>query len=147
MSGMAFRVRGNRKEVQLNMTSLIDVLFLLLIFFMLTGTFKRVGEMELQLPDSSSAAPAGGESESRQIELILLEDGAVFLEGTRVPRTALGAALRDLRTQDPDATIMIKAETGAKHGNVVGLLDLVREAGFPGVGIGTEMRQIDPSTP
>ena len=50
MSTVAFRERKTKKEVHLNVTSLIDVLFLLLIFFMLTGTFNRVVYLELQLP-------------------------------------------------------------------------------------------------
>ena len=49
MSGMMFRPRRGRKEVHLNVISLVDVLFLLLIFFMLTGTFKRMGELELRV--------------------------------------------------------------------------------------------------
>ena len=69
MSQMVFRPRKSGKEVVLNMTPLIDVLFLLLIFFMLTGTFKRVGELELQLPDSSTSAPFQG-TDVRQVELI-----------------------------------------------------------------------------
>jgi biopolymer transport protein ExbD len=57
VSRMVFRERRRTKSVDLNVTSLVDVLFLLLIFFMLTTTFKHAGELELNLPESSTAGP------------------------------------------------------------------------------------------
>jgi biopolymer transport protein ExbD len=139
MSGMAFRERRARKQVQLNVTSLIDVLFLLLIFFMITGTFKRVGELELSLPESSTSTPAGEGAGSRQAELILAGDGTLKLEGAEVLLPELKARLQALLAADPGSGILIKAETHVEHGDVVRLLDIVREAGFPGVGLGTEI--------
>jgi biopolymer transport protein ExbD len=142
MSGMTFRERRARKQVQLNVTSLIDVLFLLLIFFMITGTFKRVGELELTLPESTTSTPAGEGSEAHQAELILAEDGTLRLEGTEVSRPELLARLQALLAADPGSGILIKAETHVEHGEVVRLLDIVREAGFPGVGLGTDITPV-----
>jgi biopolymer transport protein ExbD len=139
MSEMAFRSRRHRKEVTLNVTSLVDVLFLLLIFFMLTGTFKRAGELELQLPDSSSATPADG-TEAAQIELVITEDGRLLVDGAPVGFPQLKGRLESLRSADPGSRVMIKAEAGVQHGDVVRILDMVREAGFPGVGIGTHIQ-------
>lgn len=139
MSGMAFRAQKSNKRVELNITPLIDVLFLLLIFFMLTGTFKRVGELELQLPDSSTAAPSEG-TEVRQVELIVTEEGRLFVDGTGIGTPQLKAELSRILSEDPNARVMIKAEAGVDHGEVVRLLDIVRDSGFPGVGIGTHMK-------
>lgn len=138
MSGMAFRPRSGRKQIHLNVTSLIDVLFLLLIFFMLTGTFKRVGEMELRLPESTTSTPAP-ESPPTTVELVATEDGRLLLDGTPVDLPALKGRLQDVLSRDPGTQITIKAEEDVSHGRVVRLLDIVREAGFRGVGIGTEM--------
>ena len=92
MSAMAFRVRKGRKQVTLSITPLIDVLFLLIIFFMLTGTFKRVGELELQLPRSSTSMPATEDEQVHQVELLVIEGGRLVLNGedvemARGPRT------------------------------------------------------------
>ena len=144
MSQMNFRPGRSGKEVVLNMTPLIDVLFLLLIFFMLTGTFKRVGELELQLPDSSTAAPSQG-TETRQVELIVTEEGRLFVDGTGIGTPQLKSELIRILGEDPNARVMIKAEAGVNHGEVVRLLDIVRDSGFPGVGIGTHMK--DAETP
>ena len=136
MSEMVFRGRARDRQVNLNVTSLIDVLFLLLIFFMLTGTFKRAGELELRLPDSSTASLTQLE-QSHQVELVATEDGKLILEGERVELAWLKSSLLDLRAEDPERGVMIKAEAGVRHGAVITLLDIVRESGFRGVGIGT----------
>jgi biopolymer transport protein ExbD len=107
---------------------------------MVTGTFRRAGEMELRLPESSTAAPVGEGVQSHQGELVLREDGSVLLNGEVVPAAELPVRLRAFRETDEEARILLKAEAGARHGEVVHLLDLVREAGFPGVAIGTEIR-------
>jgi biopolymer transport protein ExbD len=135
---MVFRPRSGRKQIHLNVTSLIDVLFLLLIFFMLTGTFKRVGELELRLPPSTTSAPAA-ENLPHMAELVATEEGALLLDGTPVELPALKARLLAVLAEDPGSQITIKAEEGVRHGRIVRLLDVVREAGFRGVGIGTEM--------
>lgn len=146
MSGMAFRTRSKGKQVQLNITPLIDVLFLLIIFFMLTGTFKRVGELELQLPDSSTAQPSAGEVQKHEIELVVTEAGGLLLDGRPTEMSQLKQDLARVLASDPQSRIMIKAEAGVKHGDVVRILDLVRETGFPGVGIGTHIQPGPPAT-
>lgn len=140
MTGLEFRPARRRAAVTLNLTPLIDVLFLFIIFFTLTSTFKRVGELELRLPDSSTAQPAPAGSEARDLELVATEDGRLLLDGAPLALPALKAALADAHAASPERRVLIKAEAGVTHGEVVRLLDIVREAGFPGVGIGTERK-------
>jgi biopolymer transport protein ExbD len=145
MSAMAFRARKPRGQVHLSVTPLIDVLFLLLIFFMLTGTFKRFGELELTLP-SSETAQAGTDEGPAALEVVATEDGRLLLDGDPIALDALGARLGELRTDDPDGRIVLKAESEVVHGRVVALLDLIRDAGYPGVSISTEVpRSGDPA--
>jgi biopolymer transport protein ExbD len=140
MSGMEFRPARKRTAVTLNLTPLIDVLFLFIIFFTLTSTFKRVGELELRLPDSSTAQPAPAGAEALELELVATEDGRLLLDGRPLALAELKGALTGLHAASPERRVLIKAEAGVTHGEVVRLLDIVREAGFPGVGIGTERR-------
>jgi biopolymer transport protein ExbD len=69
------------------------------------------------------------------------------LNGERVEISDLGRSLRRLLEVDEDAKILLEAESGAEHGEVVRLLDAVREAGFSGVAIGTHMRVPEGTTP
>jgi biopolymer transport protein ExbD len=140
MSAMAFRVRKGKREVALSVTPLIDVLFLLIIFFMLTGTFKRVGELELQLPRSSTSIPTTEEEQAHQVELLVIEGGRLVLNGEDVAMPELKRRLAEILREDPESRVLIKAERSVQHGQVVLLLDIVREAGFKGAGIGTHMR-------
>ena len=142
MSEMAFRPRGGKRHVVLNITPLIDVMFLLLIFFMLTGTFKRAGELELKLPDSSSAAPSSEGATAHQVELVLLEDGSLLFDGEPLDPARLKGRLEAVLAADPDSRVMLKAEAAAKHGDVIRMLDIVRESGFQGIGIGTQIQNI-----
>jgi len=140
VSEMVFRERKKRSKVVLNITSLIDVLFLLLIFFMITGTFKRAGEMKLQLPESSTAAPLSSGTQSHQVELVLKENGEILLNDEKVPSSEVPGRLRKLRQTDEESTVLLDAEAGARHGDVIRLLDFVREAGFSGVAFGTHIK-------
>jgi biopolymer transport protein ExbD len=143
VSRMVFRERKRRGvDLNVNVTSLIDVLFLLLIFFMLTSTFKHAGELDLNLPESSTAHPVGigtGTAEDNA-DLVLTEKGTLMLDGNSVTFESLPAALSTLHERHPRAQIMIEAESGVPHGQVVKLLDAVRTAGFKGVGLGTTTR-------
>jgi biopolymer transport protein ExbD len=136
MSRIVFRERRPRNQVDLNVTSLVDVLFLLLIFFTLTSTFKRAGELDLKLPKSTTAAPGGIEGKSKPVELVLTEHGMLLLNGASTTFDQLPAKLRDAHERQPDGQVMIEAEEKVEHGRIVRLLDAVRAAGFTGVGIG-----------
>ena len=147
MSGIVFRTRPkSRKQVDLNVTSLVDVLFLLLIFFTLTSTFKRAGQLDLQLPESSTAKGGAAESsEQHPVELVLTEHGTLLVDGASTTFDALLPKLRALHDRQPEKQVTIEAEEKVEHGKVVELLDAVRTAGFTGVSIG--VRTMEPVLP
>ena len=141
MSEFAFRPVRRRRRVTLNLTSLIDVLFLLLIFFMLTSTFRRAGEMSLDLPESSTSEPALVGEQTPPSQLTLRQDGVVELDGQAIDGDeALLAQLLSRTRADSLARVVVNAEASARHADVIRLIDLVREAGFAGLSLGTEMR-------
>lgn len=140
MSDFSFR-RGARRRVSINLTSLIDVLFLLLIFLMLTSTFRRPGEMELELAASTTASAAETRPSGLPVEISMLADGTVRFDGAAVADDEellrlLGAA----HAADPDRGVLLNAEAEARHADVVRLIDIVRESGYGGLSLGTEMR-------
>jgi len=144
MSRLVFRERKRRPQIDLNVTSLVDVLFLLLIFFTLTSTFKRAGELELNLPKSTTAGPGGAAASAKPIELVLTEQGTLLLNGAPTTFEQVLTKLRALHERQPDSQVMIDAEEKVEHGRIVRLLDAVRTAGFTGVGIG--VRTVGPAT-
>ncbi len=134
------------KSITLNLTPLIDVLFLFIIFFMLTGTFKRVGELQLSLPEASTATVSAQVDEAR-LELVATEEGGLLLGDESIELADLKAALVARLAAAGDKGILVKAESGVTHGRVVELLDIVRDAGFAGVGIGTHTGVMKDSLP
>jgi biopolymer transport protein ExbD len=144
MSGVAFRRRKSRVTVDLNVTSLVDVLFLLLIFFTLTSTFKRAGELDLQLPASTTAGPSGSGVDQQAVDLILTEKGTLMIDGSPTTFEDLPSRLRAVHEKQPDRQVLIEAEKDVGHGQVVRLLDAVRTAGFTGVGIGVRATEGGP---
>ncbi|RKZ16731.1 biopolymer transporter ExbD [bacterium] len=139
MSEFSFR-RNPRRRVSINLTSLIDVLFLLLIFFMLTSTFRRAGEMELELATSSTAAASEATPENAPLEVAMLRDGTVRFGGQVVADDEeLLRVLSAAHEADAGRGILLNAEAEARHADVVRLIDIVREAGYGGLSLGTEI--------
>lgn len=139
MSTLAFRPQAKRRTIHLSMTPLIDVLFLLIIFFVLTGTFRRYGKLELSLPDSATAVETRAEDDTGQVELAITESGELFIDEEPIARRELHAALARVRESNPTTRVLINAEAHVDHVDVVALLDAVRDAGFPGVSVGTRI--------
>jgi len=139
VSSVVFRPQRRRRRAQLNLTSLIDVLFLLLIFFMLTSTFRLRGEMDLSLPQSSTAEARATDRPDQRTEITLREDGTVFLNGRAIDPALLRDELLATTADPANARVTLSAEALAKHADVVRLLDVVREAGFGGVSLGAEV--------
>ena len=123
------------EEPDINLTSLIDVVFLLLIFFMVSTTFDRHSLLRLDLPE---AATAEAEAVPNVIEILITEAGQVFVAEellVEVSRTALQAALAAQLAERPDAPVVVRADAEASHRLVVMALDSAAAEGVSRVGI------------
>jgi len=119
---MNFRVR-RRKEPQLVVVSLIDVVLQLVIFLLLTTTFKAVeGRVDLSLPEAGAAikAAAGG------LVVELDERGNLTVDGSAATRGDLEEAFRREALGEGDGRVLIRADRGSLHGDVVAILDSAR---------------------
>ncbi len=105
------------------MASLTDIIFLLLIFFMLTAAFVQIKHVDLPVSDSKTVA-------STEIAVTLERAGAFYLNGTEIPSPALDNAVRDavMKSENrEETTITIIAETGVPFENVARLMRLASE--------------------
>ncbi len=109
----------------LNVTSLIDVLFLLLIFFIVSTTFLSQPAIKLELPKAEHSDVV------RQKPLVVYIDqyGKVFLNDEPIEIPLLGEALRRKLEDVSEKALVIKADSRVSHGNVVEVLDIVKGAG------------------
>ncbi|MBU2502811.1 biopolymer transporter ExbD [bacterium] len=115
----------------INVTSLIDVMFLLLIFFMVTSTFKNQPAITLVLPRSTTAT----ETLATPAIVYLTEDGSVYLNDAPVAEDGLSEALERIQGATGEDTIVLRADERAEHGDVVRLIDVLKQSGFTRVSI------------
>jgi biopolymer transport protein ExbD len=124
-----------RPDPLVDVTPMIDVVFQLVLFFMVTTTFVTSPGIQVDLPRASQSTVL---SEDRDINLWMTADGAVYLDNAPIDETGLLQALRARAEADPNAQLVIKADAGVSHGRVVTLLDNARNVGLTRYAIATD---------
>lgn len=117
-------------EPEITLTPLIDVVFLMLIFFMVSTTFLREADMNVTLPESG-LAPTDRSMEP--IELVISAEGDYYVNGRALVNSqveTLASALGDARSETPDAPLIVRADARALHQNVVRAMEAAGEAEF-----------------
>ena len=129
-----------RQEERVDVTPLIDIIFQLVLFFMVSTTFVTSPGIEVDLPRSSSDTIL---RERDDINLWVTSDGAVFLDDAPVDWPMLQGALGQAATTNPSTLIIIKADRDVDHGRVVAVMDLARSLGLNRLAIATEVNSGD----
>lgn len=133
---MRFRSASRqRREPTLDLTPLIDAVFLLLIFFLVTATFSQRDNavVPLDLPEGTTGE---GGTTSQRIDIYVAPDGTCTVAaGSDAPienidGAELDALLRRLQTEQPELPVYLRGDREVSYGTVMGLLDTVRRSGF-----------------
>lgn len=126
-----------REEPEVNLTSLIDVVLLLLVFFMVSTSFLKATEIRLQLPQAEAIAR---EEPAEEVEIIVTAAGDFFVDGrelvNRRPET-LRRALEEIAGERRDLPITLRADARATHQSVVSAMDVAGRMGFSKIVIAT----------
>lgn len=133
---MKFR-RQRRDEVSINLTPLIDVVFLLLIFFMVSTTFTRETQLSIDLPEAEGEARQSGDQE---IEILIDEAGGYRVNGQGLVDArmrTLQAAIYKISAGDTTLPMIITADAQAAHEDVVRAMDAAGQMGFVHLSITT----------
>lgn len=127
-----------REEVEINLAPFIDVVFLLLIFFMVSTTFLREGNLELTLPEAS---PEPTQTEALALELTIDANGEYALNGRALANRQSLTIQRALEQAVAEAgaaqELIIRADANTPHQAVVTALDAAGQAGIKQLGIAT----------
>lgn len=132
MSPMEFEGRA-RIHSHLDIAPLIDIVFLLLVFFMLTSTFMVPEAIELELPESSSATV----TDITPIIVSLDQTGQLALNGERIEQEQLRGAIEALLKQDADSAITLKSDARTEVQQLLAVMDEIRAAGGTDVALAT----------
>ena len=123
---MQFGPERRGRGTVINVTSLIDVMFLLLIFFMVSSTFKLQPAIELTLPRSATAEAVA----ATPVVVYLARDGQLYVNEQPIDRESLRTTLAQRLSSSNEDRLVLRADEEAEHGAVVALIDLVKEAGY-----------------
>lgn len=127
--------RRNRQPVEINVTSLVDIIFNLLLFFMLTTSFSQSEGIEVELPSASAAKTS---SEQTNFIITINQDGQTTIDGTPVNRDDMSQKLQDALEKTPKTMLLIRADESTRHADVVEIIDLAKKVGLSRVSIGTQ---------
>jgi biopolymer transport protein ExbD len=131
--------RQHSQHVAMDLTPLIDVVFLLLIFFMVSTTFTRESHLQVELPQASVNPPPP--AEAKQIEVVISADGRYLLNDKPLVnnrRETLERGIRELADADTSLAFIITADARAPHEFVVRAMDAAGRLGFAKLSITTE---------
>ncbi len=131
--------RSARRELPgIELTPLIDIVFQLVLFFMVSTTFDQSPKIDIDLPKASTKQLVKDE---QSIEVWIDEDGDIFLNRSKVDRAALETQVGERLQESPNIVVVLKADQSVEHQVVVGLIDLLQQLGVTKLSIGTAEEQ------
>ncbi|MDX8382028.1 MAG: biopolymer transporter ExbD [Ghiorsea sp.] len=131
---MNLRQGKRRSDLLVDLTPMIDVVFLMLIFFMVSTSFTANNSIKLDLPESKAQA---ANKDIEQVTISVDAKGQLFVQDEPVPDGALRKRILNITKGDPNMRVVLRADAEARHKRVVYVLDTVRELGMGKVGIAT----------
>ena len=137
---MNFRLGRRREEPEINLIPMIDVLLVILIFMMVTTSYAKFSELQINLPE------AGGKTSDTKANLINVavdssEHYAINNQGLSYTGVdALAASLKEAAGAQTDPTIVINADAKATHQSVINVMEAARRAGFGRITFTTQTR-------
>jgi biopolymer transport protein ExbD len=143
------RIRDHRAddEPEINLVPLIDVILVLIIFFVITTTFDARSVLKLELPQATGEP---NEAASKALSLLVNADGRYFVgdrEALRTDVESLKRTLVDVAGNDRDRPVLLRADARTPHQSVVTALDALGQLGFHKVSIATAPEQREAGPP
>ncbi len=142
---MKFFDSGAADDPEINVISLIDVILVLLIFFMATATFEQQSRIKLNLPEASDKVSEKDQGQSLVIQVS--EDGRFFVGNSEVLNQGLDtlkAAIEQSANADRKQRVIIRADAKTPHQSVVMAMDAVAQLGFVNLSIATVRAKAGP---
>ena len=127
----------NNDEPEVNLTPLIDVVFLLLIFFMVSTTFEHQSRIQIELPEATATA---SKPDNESLEIIIDSQGRYFIGDRQVVNTTLKTlkgAIRKTLGDREDIPVIIRADASTPHQAVIRALDATSQLGLIHISLAT----------
>ena len=126
---MLISAQEGKPTVSIELTPLIDMVFLLLIFFLVATTFRQEErEMQIALPFASSSAPIS--TMTRELIVNVDVEGTIIVGGRRLDQEELHQMITDAVAKNPDQKVTVRGDRGTAYDNVVRVLDVCKTGGI-----------------
>ncbi len=125
--------KAPEEEAQIDLTPMLDVVFIMLIFFIVTASFIKEAGVEVNRPEASTSDPA----ENVNILIAVTANDEVWMTGRRIDVRAVRANVERLHAENPKGAVVIQADNESTTKTVVAVLDASREAGVMDVSLAT----------
>lgn len=134
---MELRQKKKNKAI-INITSLIDVLFILLIFFMVSSSFRNKSEIELDLPTAGDSATDEAE---KGFEIFVNNKGEVVWNEKILTIEELTTSLKEISAETPDKVVNLNADKDVSHGRIVEIMETIQKSGLTKLSVVTQIHQ------
>jgi len=131
---LAFKPGKDRYQIQAPLTSLIDIVFLLLIYFLLTTNFIVEEGIKIKLPTAKASAP----QVKQEITIFVDKQGTAFIADTEISIDTLYSRIKEMIGTDSDRMVIIKADKTVILNKVVRVMDIAKAAGASRLSLATE---------
>jgi biopolymer transport protein ExbD len=122
-------------ETEVNVTPMLDVVFIMLIFFIVTASFVKEAGIDVNRPDAATAE----RKERGNILVAITENGQIWINKRQVDPRAVRANIERMHAENPQGSVVIQADENSKNGLLVQVMDAARLAGVFEVSIAAEM--------
>ncbi len=124
------RVR-EEDEAEINLTPMLDVVFIMLIFFIVTASFVKESGIDISRPDAATATV----KERGNILVAITDSGQIWIDRRQVDPRSVRANIERLHAENPQGAVVIQADKNSKNGLLVEVMDAARQAGVFNVSI------------
>lgn len=128
------QTRKNKEDAQIDMTSMLDIVFIMLIFFIVTSSFVRESGIDVERPKASQSV----EKSNTGVFVAITKNNDIYIDKRRVDAERVQAVLENLILLQPNTSLVIQADEFAFNGVVVGVMDNAKAAGFDKIALATE---------
>jgi biopolymer transport protein ExbD len=130
-------VEEEEEKSEVNLTPMLDVVFIMLIFFIVTASFVKEAGIDVNRPDAATAE----RKEKGNILVAISADDQIWIDRRHVDPRALRANIERMHAENPNGAVIIQADKKSTNGLLVQVMDASRQAGVKNVSIAAEVVQ------
>jgi len=124
-------------ESEVNLTPMLDVVFIMLIFFIVTASFVKEAGVDINRPDAATAE----RKEKGNILVAITGDGQIWIDRREVDPRALRANIERMAAENPHGAVVVQADEESTHRSLVKVMEAAKHAGVKSLAIAAELRE------